>query len=138
MGIELRLLLDENEMLSHIFLGCMDQVQLTTIKEKYVGKDGKEKDWQQVSVKIPVTMTIGGINVNPKEFFDEWKNQMQSIILKKAQELLSTKIGTKKMQELVNRIYQIENVLGYFEEEIDWDVENPFMTKDRTDATNNQ
>lgn len=47
MKIELRQLMDENEMLSHIFLGCIQEEKLIEIKEKFVGKEGQEKDWEK-------------------------------------------------------------------------------------------
>lgn len=126
MKIEVKKLMDENEMLSHIFLGCIPSEQLMKIKEKYVGPKGKEKDWQKESVKIPVEMKIGGVPVNPKEFFDSWKEQMQELILEKAQELVAAKLGSTKMREIQNKLYEFEQVLEAWEKEINWDVENPF------------
>lgn len=79
MQIEIKDLMDDNEMLSHIFLGCIKRDDLSKIKEEYIG----DTDWQKNSVKLPVEMKIGGIDVNPKEFFDSWKDQMQSMILNK-------------------------------------------------------
>jgi hypothetical protein len=64
-------------MLSHVFLECIPKEKLIEIKEKYIGKEGEEKDWQTESVKIPVELEIGGVPVNPKAFFDSWKDQMQ-------------------------------------------------------------
>ena len=75
MEIEVRELMSDNEMLSHIFLGCIPREKLIEIKKQFIG----EKDWQKESVKIPVEMKIGNVSVNPKDFFDSWKNQMQRI-----------------------------------------------------------
>jgi hypothetical protein len=125
MKIEVRQLVDENEMLSHIFLGCIPIEKLIEIKEKYIGKDGEEKDWQKESVKIPVEMKIGGVSVNPKEFFDNWKEQMQRIVLEKAKELVSEKTGSGKLMELQNKLNQYQQILEYWETEINWEVENP-------------
>ena len=127
MKIEVRQLVDENEMLSHIFLGCIPREKLIEIKEKYIGKDGEEKDWQKESVKIPVEMKIGGVSVNPKEFFDNWKEQMQCIVLEKAQELVAEKLGSKKMREMQDKLYQYEQVLEYWGKEINWEVKNPLI-----------
>lgn len=127
MKIELRQLMDENEMLSHIFLGCIQEEKLIEIKEKFVGKRGQEKDWEKESVKIPVEMKIGGVSVNPKEFFDNWKEQMQRIVLEKAQELFAEKLGSRKMMEMQDKLYQYQQVLEYWEKEINWEVENPLV-----------
>ena len=127
MKIEVRQLMDENEMLSHIFLGCIQREKLIEIKEKFIGKEGQEKDWQKESVKMPVEMKIGGVSVNPKEFFDNWKEQMQRIVLEKAQELVAEKLGSKKMREMQDKLYQYEQVLESWEKEINWEVKNPLI-----------
>lgn len=127
MKIEVRQLMDENKMLSHIFLGCIQREKLIEIKEKFIGKEGQEKDWQKESVKIPVEMKIGGVSVNPKEFFDNWKEQMQRIVLEKAQELVAEKLGSKKMREMQDKLYQYEQVLESWEKEINWEVKNPLI-----------
>lgn len=125
MKIEVRTLVNENEMLSHIFLGCMSHEEVVKIKDKFVG----EKDWQKESVKIPVEMKIGGISVNPKEFFDNWENQMSEIVLKKAKKLVSEKLGSEKLSNLANQIHSLETILDVWEKDINWDVENPFNEK---------
>jgi hypothetical protein len=127
MKIELRELMDENEMLSHIFLGCIPSEILMEIRDKYVGTDGNEKDWQKESVKIPVEMKIGGHSVNPKAFFDEWKNQMQQLILEKAQDLISQKLGSKKISEMIDKLFQMGEIFKSWESEINWEVKNPLI-----------
>ena len=123
MKIEVKELMSDNEMLSHIFLGCINRDDLRAIKVKFIGT----KDWREESVKIPVEMKIGGVSVNPKEFFDSWKNQMQEMILKKAKELVAEKLGSQKMVEMQNKLYEYEEVLKSWESEINWNVENPLL-----------
>lgn len=127
MKIEVRELMDENEMLSHVFLGCIPSEKLMDIKEKHIGKKGKEIDWQKESVKIPVEMKIGGVSLNPKEFFNSWRDQMQRMILEKAQELVSEKLGSQKMRDMQDKLYQYEQILNDWEKEINWDVKNPLI-----------
>lgn len=123
MKVELRELMNDNEMLSHIFLGCIPENKLVAIRDKFVG----DKDWQKESAKIPVEMKIGGVAVNPKEFFSQWKEQMQDLILEKSKELVAEKMGSKRMSELMGKLYDFEQVLESWENEINWDVENPFL-----------
>lgn len=127
MKIEVRELMNDNEMLSHVFLGCIKGKQFMQIKETYIGKAGSEIDWQKESVKIPVELKIGGISVNPKAFFDSWKEQMQRIVLEKAQELVAGKLGSQKMRDMQNKLYEYERVLGSWEKEINWEVPNPLL-----------
>jgi hypothetical protein len=120
MKIEIRDLMDENEMLSHIFLGCIPKDTLIKLRDKYVG----EKDWREESVKIPVTMKIGNISVNPKKFFDSWKEQMQELITERAKELIAEK-GSEKMRTMQNKLAEYEQILESWEDEINWTVKNP-------------
>ena len=123
MKVELRDLMDDNEMLSHIFLGCMKQEELREIRETYT----KDIDWKKESVKLLVEMTIAGISVNPKEFFETWKDQMQQIIVREAKKLVSAKLGSAKMSEMMNKISEYEQILESWESEINWDVKNPLI-----------
>lgn len=115
--------MDSNEMLSHIFLGCIPIEQLEQIRDTFVG----EKDWNKESVKIPVEMTIGGVSVNPKKFFDTWRNQMEEMVLKEATKLVSEKLGSKKMGDMQDKLYEYEQVLKSWEDDINWDVKNPLI-----------
>jgi len=123
MKIEVRTLVDENEMLSHIFLGCIPTDKLMQIRDKFI----YERDWTIESVKIPVELKIGGVAVNPKQFFDNWKEQMQDLINERAETLLKEKIGSGKTEELRNRLYEIGEVLDSFSNEVNWDAKNPFL-----------
>jgi hypothetical protein len=127
MKIEVRELMDDEEMLSHIFLVCVPREKLIEIKEKYIGTDGNEIDWQKESVKIPVEMKIGGVPVNPKEFFNSWKEQMQGMILEQAKELVAQKLGSKNMRDMQDKLVEYEQVLESWENDINWDVKNPFI-----------
>lgn len=119
--------MDENEMLSHIFLECIGREQLMKIKNQYVGTKGNEIDWEKQSVTIPVEMKIGNVPVNPKQFFDNWKNQMERMILDKAKELVAEKLGSQKMRDMQQKFYEFEQVLDCWEKEINWQVKNPLI-----------
>lgn len=127
MKIEVKDLMNYNEMLSHIFLGCIPVSQLKEIKDKYIGTDGNEKDWEKESVTIPVEMNIGGVSVNPKEFFDTWKDQMRRMILDEAKKLVSEKLGSHKMMDFIGQINDFSQILEHWEKEINWDVKNPLI-----------
>lgn len=122
MKIEVRELLNEDEMLSHIFLECINRDDLELIRDEFIG----DKDWEQESVKIPVEMKIGGIEVNPKEFFDNWKEQMVELIKKKATELLSMKLGSDKLRDFQYKLSSMEDIIIEWEKDITWHTENPF------------
>ena len=120
MKIELRQLMDDNELLSHIFLGCIETEDLIKIKEKYIG----EKDWKKESVKIPVEMKIGNVSVNPKKLFDQFQNQMTDMIQRSAKEMVAEKLSEKTL-DIQNKLTDFEEILKSWEEDINWDVKNP-------------
>jgi len=123
MKIEVRELMSDKEMLSHIFLGCIPREQLLEIKEKFIG----DTDWKNESVKLPVELKIAGVDVNPKRFFDQWRDQIQGIILKKAKELVEEKLGSQKMRDMQDKLNEYEQVLNEWEKEINWEVKNPLI-----------
>lgn len=133
MKIEVRELVSDSEMLSHIFLGCIKTEDIEKIRDKYIGT----KDWQKESVKIPVEMKIGGVNVNPKAFFDSWRDQMQRMILEQAKELVAEKLGSQKMRDMQNKLYEYEQVLNSWEEEINWEIKNPLIENNEENKTTN-
>lgn len=126
MKIELKELMSDGEMLSHIFLGCIPVDNLIVIRDKFTNNG--EIDWNKESCKIPVELTIAGVSVNPKQFFDNWRNQMQKLILEQAQELVAEKLGSQKMRDMQSKLGEYEEVLKSWESEINWEVENP-LTK---------
>lgn len=121
MEIEIRELLDDNEMLSHVFLGCIPRDKIVILRDKYV----KGSDWRKETVTMPVEMKIGGIDVNPKEFFKTWQVQMSRMIKEKATELVADKLGSSKMRDMIDRLNDYESVLKSWEKDINWDIENP-------------
>lgn len=127
MLVEVKDLMDHNNMLSHLFFECVPKETLIKIKEKYIGKKGEEKDWQVESVKIPVNLTIGGYKVNPKAFFDAFRNQIVDMINKEAVKLVSEKMGSEKIRDIQNSLNSFTSILEDWEEQINWVVPNPFL-----------
>lgn len=124
--IDVRTLMSENEMLSHIFFECLTREQVVELKNKYVGTGESAVDWRKTLVTIPFELKIGGIEVNPKAFFDNWVDQMERIVSEEATKLLAQKMGSEKIRELKEKLDNIENVFSSWEEEVNWDVKNPF------------
>lgn len=109
MEIEIRDLMDSNELLSHLFLGCIPREQLIEIKEKYIS-DGK--DWRKESATIPVVMTIGGVSVNPKQFFDTMKSQMVDMIEKKANEIVAQQYLIGKINDIHDKLNEYHDIIS--------------------------
>lgn len=119
--MEVRDLMEDNEMMSHIFLGCMDRPTLMKIKESYMD----DIDWRKDSVKLPVEMKIAGYDVNPKEFFDTWRDQMNSMIKKEAHRLVSEKIKGSKIVDITSKLMEFEEIIDSWTSDINWEIDNP-------------
>lgn len=122
MKIEIRELVEGSSFLSDIFFECIPEEKLIQIRDKFCG----DKDWQKESVKVPVELKIGGVSVNPKIFFTLLTEQIDNMVLEKAKIVTSKQIGSRKLSELAGRIYELEDIIKYFETNIKWEVENPF------------
>lgn len=120
-NINIKDLMNENEMLSHIFLGCIPSDKLKFIRDKYIGK----KDWKKESLTLPVEMKIAGVNVNPKQFFITWEDQMNRMIIEKANEIVEDKLASSKMVDMMNKLSEYEQILNSWEKDINWEVKNP-------------
>lgn len=123
---EVRELMDDNEIMSHIFLTCIPKDVLIEIRDKYIG----EADWEKESVKIPVSLKIAGVDVNPKEIFKEWENQMDDMILRKAKELVAENLS-EKVTDIQNKLYGFHEIFKEWEKEINWQSDNPLIKDDR-------
>ena len=45
----------------------------------------------------------------------------------RTQELVAEKLGSKKMRDMQDKLYDYEQVLKSWEDEINWDVKNPLI-----------
>lgn len=52
---------------------------------------------------------------------------MQRMILEKAQELVSEKLGSHKMQDMQSKLSEFQQILESWESEINWDIKNPLI-----------
>jgi hypothetical protein len=68
-------LLDHNNVLSHLFLNCLTKEQLETLASGNNGKTAEEVDARTVEIEL----TINGISVNPKKFFDLFSDHQSRI-----------------------------------------------------------
>lgn len=124
MKVEVKDLMNDNEMLSHIFLGCIPKDKLREIKNNFIGSI----DWRKESVKLDVEMQIAGVDVNPKEFFDEWQKQMQKIIERRAKNLIKEKLSGKLL-EMSCKLNAMSDIVENWEGEINWESKNPFLNE---------
>jgi len=116
-------LLDHNSVLSHLFLNCLTKEQLETLASGNNGKTAKEVDARTVDIEL----TINGMSVNPKKFFDLFSDQYDDMVKRAA-----TKLMDEKFRDFSGKMQEMQEVMNAWAEEINWDVPNPFLKQQTT------
>jgi hypothetical protein len=116
-------LLDHNNVLSHLFLNCLTKEQLETLASGNNGKTAEEVDARTVEIEL----TINGISVNPKKFFDLFSDQYDDMVKRAA-----TKLMDEKFRDFSGKMQEMQEVMNAWAEEINWDVPNPFVKQQTT------
>ena len=124
-------LLNKNEIMSHIFLECLPEDLSNKIADKSnsMSPEGVKKR------KIEIALVIEGVSVNPKPFFNLFTDQYDNLVKETATEIVKEQTSGK-LEEVSNKIFEINEIMNSFAEDINWQVDgNPF-TKAIKDAMN--
>ena len=115
-------LLNKDHILSHIFLNCLSPKDLEEIANENIGKTAEEVEARE----IEISLIVNGKSINPKKFFDLFISQYDSFIKKNATEIVKEQTS-EKLSEISNKIFEINEIMNSFAEDINWQVEgNPF------------
>lgn len=115
-------LLDNNEIMSHMFLGgSVPYEKLMEIKDK------RGDDPDQL-FEVEIEMIVDGLSIDPREFFKIFIDQYDSQVEEVARRLLSEKLSGA-MSSMANKLNDMEQVVSDWESEINWEVENPLIKK---------
>lgn len=117
-------LLDHNNVLSHLFLNSLTSEQVEIIASGNEGKTAEEVDARTVEIEL----TINGMSVNPKKFFDIFSDQYEDMVKKAAKKLME-----EKFRDFSEKMDRMQEVMDAWAEEINWDVPNPFVKKQPTE-----
>lgn len=115
-------LLNDNDIMSHIFLECLpdDLSRRIADKSSAMPKEDIKKR------RIEIALVIDGESVNPKPFFKLFTDQYDSLVRKTATEIVKEQTS-EKLDEVSNKIFEINDIMNSFAESINWQVEtNPF------------
>ena len=113
-------LLDQKEILSHVFFSCAMEFIDDIAKEN----EGKTKEERSLR-KIDIELKIHGHVVDPKKFFDRLYDRYESHIRDEASEIVKEQTS-KVFRDLSDKITSVEEIVDSWAEDINWDVENPF------------
>lgn len=117
-------LLNDNNILSHVFLETIGEFSAELAKENKVKFDAGAKD-----VDIEITLTIAGRRVNPGNFFnlliDQYDRQVHDTATKIVKEQTS-----EKLTDIYNQIDELATVVNGMTDEINWDYKFNPLQKD--------
>lgn len=108
-------LLDDNNILSHVFLECLSAEQSKRIADKSLLMSEKEIKKR----KIEVELIIDGESVNPKAFFDLFEKQYEEIVKKEATRLVKEQVS-EKFSDIADKIRAYEEITEEWADEINW------------------
>jgi len=135
-------LLNEKDILSHVFLGSLpNELSLKIasrtdeiakeIREthKDLEEDEREKLVREETNKreIDMSLTIEGVEVDPRRFFHTMWENYERIIKAEATEMLQAQT-TEAISELTDQLYDLRTKIEGISESVEWDWKmNPFQ-----------
>ena len=114
-------LLNDNNIMSHIFLTCLPQ----DLSVKIAGESSAMPREKIEKRTIEIALVIEGVSVNPKPFFNLFVDQYDDLVKKTATEIVKEQTS-EKLTEVSNKIFEINDIMNSFAVDINWEVDNPF------------
>lgn len=112
-------LLDKDEILSHVFLECLGHEECEKIAAQVT--DENREDFE-----VDIELKIAGKSVNPKKFFDVFANQYDRLLREEATKLVKEQLS-EKFRDISNNLIEMEEVVDNWAENINWQIDNPLI-----------
>lgn len=109
-------LLDNNEIMSHLFLNCVPQEKLEEIAKREGTIDSK---------KVNIEMKVDGNSINPREFFRIFIDQYDYMVKEAATKIVKEQTS-QAFKNITDRLYEYEQITNEWANDIDWQVDNIF------------
>ena len=114
-------LLDHNNILSHLFLSSVPKEMVDPIAARFQTMALEDED-EEVNIEV----LINGVSVNPKAFFDKFSDQYEDMLKRHMMELWQ-----EKKNNVFYKMDEISEVLDSWSKDINWDVKNPFLKREK-------
>lgn len=119
-------LLDDNNILSHVFFNCAEE-----FIEKIASKNEGKTDEKIKNRKIDIELKIDGNKCDPSKFFNMLYEQYCFHIEREAKKIVKEKISDK-FNEISNKLDEYRQITEEWSDDINWDVKNPLTKNDIT------
>lgn len=124
------LLVGEN-ILSHVFLNSTPPELSRRIADettRLMDEHGKSEKWITENREIDLTLTIEGIEVNAKDFFQELWNQYETQVKKEASKLVKEQTS-EKLNEIFCKLQSMEEITNELADDINWNYKSNIFNK---------
>lgn len=115
-------MLDNNDIMSHLFLETLAQHK--QLMHRLVAENNSMTKEERAERTYSVELFIEGESVDPRKFFEQFKNQYDAMVKAAALELFQ-----EKMRGFMDKVDSVNTILESWAEEVNWDIENPFVKK---------
>lgn len=125
------LLVGEN-ILSHVFLNSTPPELSHRIADettRLMNEHGKSEKWITENREIDLTLTIEGIEVNAKDFFQELWNQYETQVKKEASKLVKEQTS-EKLNEIFCKLQSMEEITNELADDINWNYKSNIFNKE--------
>lgn len=114
-------LLNGNEIMSHVFLNCVDE-SAQEIVNKNEGLTTEEIENRDVEIELK----IDGKECDPRKFFTLFWEQYERQIRKEATKIVKEQTSDK-FKEIQSKLQDFEEICNNWVEDINWLVPNQFI-----------
>lgn len=114
-------LLNENEIMSHVFLNCVDE-SIQEIADKNEGLTTEEIENRDVEIELK----IDGKECDPRKFFSLFWEQYESQIRREATKIVKEQTS-EKFQEIQSKLQDFEQICDEWANDINWQTPNKFV-----------
>jgi len=115
-------LLDENNILSHVFLNTLSRMGLEKIAKENEGKEEK----QIKKRKIEIELKIDGESCDPKKFFEILYSQYSEKVRETATEIVKEQTS-ERLRSFSDKLNDFEMIMNEWANDINWNIDNPFL-----------
>lgn len=123
-------LLSENNILSHIFLNCVEKGKLESFaddtKKAMDADPNLTSDYIEENRVVEMKLFVEGEEVDLRKFFEMLWDEYEYMVKSQATEIVKEQTSDK-LNDISSQIMHLQDCANDLSEHINWEVENPFV-----------
>jgi hypothetical protein len=117
-------LLNEQDILAHLFLNCIDKENLNKIANININLSKEEIENREIDIQL----IIDGKEYNPRNFFELFFKGYSQDIRKEASIIFREKTS-EKLIDIINKIMEFEQICNDLSNQLNWDISEKELIK---------